>query len=341
MTETQTSIDRALIKTLVESWGPPGYEHLIRETIGGIVQDLADDMHVDPSGALVCRMGQASGAGRKIMLAAHMDEIGFFIHHIDRNGFGRFSLNGGLFPLSLWGGRVLFANGASGVIGLDNCYAPSKVPTIQDFYIDFSSGAGTFADVQVGDVGAMQRPYSEQGDRIVAKSLDDRIGCAVLIEAMRRLKGQSGDNELYFVFTTQEEMGLRGARTSAYGIDPDYAIALDVTLAGDLPKSEKLAVKLGGGAAIKVRDAGHIVPMGLKNLMIRRATEAGIPYQLEILDMGTTDSAAIQVTRAGIPSGAISIPCRYVHTTSEMVDVNDVEGCVRLLCEVVGKPFEV
>jgi endoglucanase len=332
-------IDISLVKALTETWGPPGYEHRIREVIRGYVQDLADEIHVDPSGALVCRMGSG---GPKVMIAAHMDEIGFFIHHIDKDGFGRFSLNGTLFPLTLTGGRVLFENGTVGVVGVDNMYFPPKVPTTQDFYIDFDTGDGA-VNVQTGDVGAMQREMIVRGNRLTAKSMDDRIGCVVLIETMRRLKnqGQPLPNELYFTFTTQEEVGIRGARAAAFSVDPDYGIAIDVTSTGDVPKNEKLDVKLGAGAAIKVRDAGHIVPPGIKNLMIQRATEANIPYQLEILDLGTTDASAIQATRAGIPSGAISIPCRFVHTTSETVDLNDLEACVALLTAVTGKPFEV
>lgn len=329
-------IDTALIKSLTETWGPPGYEHRIREVIRGYVQDLADEITVDPGGALVCRMGSG---GPKIMIAAHMDEIGFFIHHIDKDGIGRFSLNGTLFPLTLLGGRVLFENGTVGVVGVDNMYFPPKVPTIHDFYIDFQTADGN-ANVQTGDVGAMQREMIVRGNRVTAKSMDDRIGCCVLIETMRRLKGQSLANELYFTFTTQEEVGIRGARSAAYGINPDFGIAVDVTTTGDLPKGEKLDVKLGGGAAIKVRDTGHIVPPAIKDLMIRRAKEAGIPYQLEILELGTTDAAAIQPTRAGIPSGALSIPCRFVHTVSETVDLDDLEACVALLAEVTSKPFE-
>jgi endoglucanase len=332
-------IDKALIKSLVETWGPPGYEHRIREVIRGYVGDLSDDIRIDPSGALICRVGKAAEGQPRILIAAHMDEIGFFVHHIDRQGYGRFSLNGALFPLTLLGGRVLFENGATGVVGVDHPYSPPKVPTIQDFYIDFSTGLDTYADVSVGSVGAMQRDYAEQGNRIVAKSLDDRIGCAVAIEAMRRLKDVPVPAEIYFAFTTQEEVGIRGARAAAFGVAPDYAIALDVTLSGDLPANEQLAVRLGAGAAIKVRDVGHIVPPWIKALMIKRAEEAHIPYQLEILDLGTTDASAIQVTRSGIPSGALSIPCRGVHTVSEMVDSNDVEACVNLLVQLLKNPF--
>lgn len=334
---TATKVDKTLIKTLVESWGPPGYEHEVRATIHDLVKGIADEVRVDPGGNLVCRMGSG---GPKIMIAAHMDEIGFIVHHIDRNGFARFTTIGFLLVNTLFGNRVRFGNGTLGSIGLDNPWQFTQMPKITDFYIDFSTGLSSFADVGVGDVGTLWLDYAERGDRIVAKSLDDRIGCAVAVETMRRLAGTTTPHELYFVFTTQEEVGIRGARTGAFGVNPDFAIALDVTPSGDLPKNEKLAVKLGAGAAIKVRDTGHIVPPALKNLMIRRAKEAGIPYQLEVLDLGTTDAAAIQTVATGVPSGAISIPCRYVHTTSETVDVNDIQASINLLVEVITKPLE-
>ena len=160
--------------------------------------------------------------------------------------------------------------------------------------------------------------------------MDDRIGCVVALEAMKRLNKQTA-NELYFVFTVQEEVGLRGARPAAYGIDPDIGIALDVTSTGDMAKNAKMAVKLGGGAAIKLHDSGLVVPPAIRDWMVARAEADGTAYQLELLNQGTTDAAGIQLARAGVPSGCISIPCRYVHTTSETVDTADVEACVALL----------
>ncbi len=336
-TKTTHQVDRALIKTLVESWGPPGYEHRVRDTIRDLVKDMADDVRVDASGSLICRIGSG---GAKIMVAAHMDEIGLMIHHIDRDGFARFSLIGFLPPTTLLGGRVRFEDGTIGTIGMDNAWTFTNPPKHADFYVDLSTSATEFAASNVGDVATMWREYAERGDRIVAKSLDDRIGCAVAVEAMRRLAASGTPHEVYFVFTTQEEVGTRGARTAAFGINPDMGIALDVTPSGDTPKSEKVAVKLGYGAAIKVRDVGHIVPPAIKALMIQRAEEAQIPYQLEVLDLGTTDASNIQLAGAGVPSGAISIPCRYVHTTSETVDVNDVGACIDLLVEILSKPLD-
>jgi endoglucanase len=152
---------------------------------------------------------------------------------------------------------------------------------------------------------------------------------------------RSTPNEVQFAFTTQEEVGLRGARTSAYGLNPDIAIALDVTRTGDTPKGIKMAVELGGGPTIKVRDSGSLSDPRMVEMMVQRAEAAGIPYQLEVLERGTTDATAIQLTRAGVPVGVISIPCRYIHTPSEMVDAGDVENAVRLLLEILSTPVQL
>jgi len=338
MTATMPALDRALIKSLVEAWGPSGYEHQVRQLIRETVASLADEITVNASGSLICRIGSG---GTKILIDAHMDEIGFMVHHIDRDGYARFSNLGGLFPISLYGNRVRFADGAIGTIGLDDWLHVEQMPKRSDFFIDFSTGASTYANVQIGDVGTLWREYAERGDRIIAKSLDDRIGCAVLIETMRRVAhGDHLANELIFVFATEEEVGLYGARTSAFGVAPDLAIAVDVTSAGDMPKSERSNVRLGYGASIKARDAGHIIPPAMKHLLVQRATAANIPYQLEVSDLGTTDGAAIQQSASGIPTGVVSIPCRYVHTTSETVDVHDVQACIDLLVATLTQPVE-
>ena len=332
-----TTLDKTLIKTLVEAWGPSGYEDAVRTTIRATVQNLAEEVRVDASGNLICRIGKG---GKKIMVAAHMDEIGLMIHHIDREGYARFSMLGYLLAPTLYGNRVRFADGTLGTIGLDDPWHVTQIPKITDFYIDLSTGKSDYAKLGVGDVATLWREYAERGSRIIAKSLDDRIGCAIAIEAMRRLAVSGTPNEVYFVFTTQEEVGTRGARTGAFGITPDMGIALDVTATGDMPKGEKLDVKLGYGAAIKVKDVGHIVPPAIKELLIKRAQEADIPYQLEVLDLGTTDASTMQLAGAGVPSGVISCPCRYIHTTSETVDVNDVLACIDLLAAVLDKPLD-
>ncbi len=214
----------------------------------------------------------------------------------------------------------------------------ADAPKLAQAFIDFGAESMAECPVKVGDLGAFTRPFMALGDRYVAKSMDDRIGVAVAIEVAKRLRNTP--NEIQFAFTTQEEVGLRGAKTSAYGLNPDVGIALDVTRTGDTPKGIKMAVELGGGPTIKVRDSGSLSDPRVVDLMVKRAEAAGIPYQLEVLLAGTTDATAIQITRAGVPVGVISIPCRYIHTPSEMVDADDVENGVRLLSEVISNPME-
>ena len=323
-----------LIKKLVEAWGPSGYEHHIREMIKAEVEPYADEVFTDALGNLICRVGSG---GKKVMVAAHMDEIGIMATYAEpETGYLRFSNIGGLNKNTLLGNRVRFENGKIGVIGVHNQREPAD--NLDDFFIDVSTGNGE-SPVEIGSPAGMWREMDERGDRLVAKSMDDRIGCAVAIETMRRLN-KSAPNEIYFAFTVQEEVGLRGARTAAYHIAPDVGIALDVTRTGDEPKNAKMAVKLGGGAAIKLHDPGLVVPPAIRDWMIDRAEKDGIPYQRELLAGGTTDAAAIQIARAGVPSGCISIPCRYVHTTSETVDYNDVMASVDLLTGLVNNPID-
>jgi putative aminopeptidase FrvX len=169
--------------------------------------------------------------------------------------------------------------------------------------------------------------------------MDDRIGCAVLIETLRQLA--DSPHQVSFVFSTQEEVGLRGATTAAFGLDPDIGIAVDVTGTGDTPKGGTMEVGLGKGPAIKVRDGGMLSDPRLVDWMVRAASQAGLPYQLEVLEGGTTDARAIQLARAGVPAGCISIPCRYVHAPSEMVDYNDVQNAVRLLSALISQPVDL
>lgn len=325
------------IKKLVEAWGPSGFEHQVRALIEEDVAGLADEMRTDAVGNLICRMGSG---GSKIMVAAHMDEIGLILTYQDDRGFFRFNALGGLLGEALYANRVRFENGATGVIGREGGLRQTEVGDLSTFFVDVSDGENGHANVKVGDAAGFFRHYEERGSRIIAKSLDDRIGCAIAIEAMRRLaEGDSLDNEVYFVFTVQEEVGVRGARPAAFGLAPDLGIAVDITACPDTPRSTiKMSLELGKGAAIKVYDRGLVVPPALKNLMVSRAEAADIPYQLELLPFGSTDASAISLSGTGVPSGCISIPTRYTHTVSEMVDMRDVLACVDLLVEMVSKP---
>lgn len=332
------------IKKLVEAYGPSGHEDQVRALIREEIKDLADEIRVDALGNLIARKGEASDAGLKVMLSAHMDEIGVIVAHIDKQGFARFATIGGVSPNTLVGNRVRFADGTVGTIHIDEGLGAwrGKSLDISKMYIDTGASSGDDAPIKVGDAAAFLRSMDQAGDRLIAKSMDDRISCAVLMETMRQLDTRGAmPHAAFFVFSVQEETGLTGARTSAYGIDPDLGIAVDVTLTGDTPEATPMSVALGKGPAIKIMDSGMLAHPAVKDLMIQRAEAAQIPYQLEVLRGGTTDAAAIQIARAGVPAGCLSIPTRHVHTPSEMVDLKDVQNAVKLLVEILSQPIDL
>jgi tetrahedral aminopeptidase len=330
---------KSLIQKLVETTAPSGYEGPIRDIIRSEIESYADDIRVDALGNLIARKGQG---GKKVMLSAHMDEIGFIVSHIDENGFLRFVPIGGLRPVTLIGGRVRFLNGQAGVIHAERHEDVHRVPALENLYIDVGASKKEEVEVRIGDAGAFDRPFLDLGERLVSKAMDDRVSVAVLIETMRRLSDDKPiTNEINFVFSVQEEVGVRGATTAAFGLDPDIGLAVDVTGTGDTPKGLKMEVNLGGGPAVKVRDGGMLSDPRIVAWMVKAAEEAGIPYQMEILERGSTDARAMQLTRAGVPAGCLSIPCRYIHSPSEMVDINDVENAVALLVELVTKPIQL
>lgn len=330
---------KTLIKKLVESIGPSGYETAVREFIKEEISSYSDEIRVDALGNLLVRKGTRTSGGLKIMLAAHMDEIGIIATHIDERGFVRFTTLGGVRPANCVAGRVQFINGAAGVIGMDRLENASQGPSIEQLYIDLGATSPDDCPVKVGDVAAFSRPMLELGDRIAAKSMDDRIGVAVLIETLKQLR--QTPHEIAFVFSVQEEVGLRGATTAAFALNPDLGLSVDVTMTGDTPKTMKMEVSLGKGPAIKVRDGRMLADPRVNQMLMETAEKENIPYQLEILEGGTTDASVIQLTHAGVPSSCISIPCRYVHSPSEMVDYNDVQNAVRLLVAFLSAPIRL
>jgi endoglucanase len=330
---------KQLIQKLTETFSPSGYETAICEVIRKEIKPLADDVRVDALGNLIAYRGSKSKNGLKIMLAGHMDEIGLMATHIDENGFIRFTGLGGIRPAALTGGRVRFMDGTPGVISSDRLTDLAKAPSLEQCFIDVGASSRKDCPVKVGDVCAFERPFLDLGNRMIAKSMDDRIGCAVMIEALRTLK--PCPHELFFVFTTQEEVGLRGATTSAFGVDPDLGLSVDVTATGDTPKGSKMEVALGKGPAVKIKDGGMLADPRIVNWMIRTAEKAGVPYQREVLEGGTTDARAIQMARAGVPVGCLSVPTRYVHSPSEMVDSSDVQNSIKLLVALLSVPVKI
>ena len=329
---------KSLIQKLVKSSGPSGYEKEVRDIVWNEVQSFVDDGRIDPLGNLILRKGQKNGLGKRIILAAHMDEIGVMASFIDENGFIRFTNIGGVYPINCVGSRVRFLNGISGVIGMDKLEKPG-VPELSQLYIDVGASSRKECPIKIGDPAIFDRPFIDLGDRLVSKAMDDRIGVAVLVEVIKKLS--QTPHEIYFVFSVQEEVGTRGAMTAAYDIDPEIGISVDVTRTGDTPKGIKMEVSLGKGPAIKIRDGGMISDPRLVQSLVSTAESSGLPFQLEVLEAGTTDARAIQVTRAGVPSSCVSIPCRYIHSPSEMVSYNDVLNAVNLLVAFLSQPINL
>ncbi len=320
-----------LLKQLTEAYGPAGREDRVREIITQALSPLNLSSRTDAMGSLIVHRPASAAGAKKIMFCAHMDEIGAIVTHIDKNGFLRFTNIGGLFPERLLHQRVLFENGRIGMIGVETKPQTPKPAGLDNLYIDIGCRDTDDArsQVKVGDIAAFHQTAVQLDRRFVAKALDDRVGCYCLIETLKRIKSSAYD--LYFVFSVQEEVGLRGARTSAFSVAPDYAIAVDVTLTGDTPEAPVMDVKLGKGPAIKVKDSSFLAHPMIKEAMVSAATELGIPYQFEILEHGTTDAAVIQLINDGVISGVLSIPTRYVHSVNETCDLDDVEASIRLL----------
>ena len=333
---------KKLIQELTEAFGPSGHEDAVRQAIQNHISGHADEVRVDTLGNLIALKKGRPKRGvqsRKIMLAAHMDEIGVIISYVDEKGFLRFTNIGGVFPPTLLGGRVVFADGSIGVIGREHPERIDESPRIDKMFIDVGAVDKEHLTKKVGDVAAFTRPFADLGQRLTAKAFDDRIGCAILAQILLELK--TTPHDVYFVFTVQEEVGLRGALTSAFGVEPDVAIAVDITLTGDTPEAWPMAMALGAGPAIKVRDRGMLAHVGVKNWMVDTAERLHLPHQLEVLEAGTTDAMAIQTSRAGVAAGVLSIPTRYGHTPSEMIDYGDVLNAVKLLQGLLSGPVTI
>lgn len=316
------------------AFGPSGREDAVREAIAAHAAAFCDDLTTDALGNLICRKKGVGETRRKLMFAAHMDSIGVVATYIDDNGFIRFAPVGGLSKGDLLNIQVRFANGTRGVISYEEKTALKDLQ-IENLFIDVgaTSRAQAEACVQVGDFAVFEAPRFVQNGVLCGPYLDNRIGCVTLLMMMEQLP-ETVQDDLYFVFTVQEEVGLRGAGPAAYAIAPDLAIAVDVTDTGDLPKQKyPMACRMGAGPAIKVMDSSVICTPAVTAALERAAQQAGIAVQHEILRFGGTDTAMLQKTRMGAQAGAVSIPTRYIHSPSEMCAESDVIDAARLLAQ--------
>ena len=348
------TIDYALLKRLCETPGVPSREEQIREVVREAMQPLVDEVRVDSLGNLIgVRHGRpgtsnaSRGTGaqpRRIMIAAHMDEIGFLVRHVDKHGFLRIQPVGGFDPKVLVAQRVIVTTSAGealhGVLFPGGAKPPHlmspgqdpKPPKLEDFFVDVGlSGDEAREAVEVGDMVTLDRSVERTGNHIIGKCMDDRAGVFVMLEALRAVRAH--EVEIVAVATTQEEVGLRGAGTAAFGVEPDVGIALDGTLAVDIPGIEEqdYVSELGKGVGIKVMDSSSISDPRLVRQFKDLARRESIPFQMEVMPRGGTDAGAIQRTRAGVPAITLSVPTRYVHTCNEMVNEKDLQAAISLL----------
>ena len=321
-----------ILEALNQTHGPSGDEGGVREKIEELARPFADEIVTDTLGNLIVHK---KGAGPKVMFAAHMDSIGFIVTHIEKEGFLRVGRLGGISPKEAAYAPVRFKNGVQGVFVPEEKADFGKLK-LDECFIDI--GAANEAEaktlVQVGDTCVYDGPVRVRGSRVTAPYLDDRLACAVLLCALEQIKEPAYN--LSLVFTVQEEVGLRGARTAAWWVDPDICVAVDVTDVDDTPGSEKNGTaRLGGGAAIKVMDSSVICHPQVVAKLEEIAKSQSIPIQRDIMRSGGTDAGAIQNAHYGVKTGGISIPCRYVHTPAETADLEDVQACVRLAAALI------
>ena len=330
--------DYELLEELTEAHGVPGYEDEIRDIVRREFEGAVDTVRSDAMGNVV---GTIEGeSDYSVAVAAHMDEIGFMIRHVDDDGFAQVDALGG------WDARVLKAQRVTvhtedgevkGLIGsppphtMDEAELEKK-PTVEDVHIDLGlSGEEAKERVSVGDLVTMSQTTEIVGENVTGKSLDDRVCLFAMLEAAKRV--ENPDVTIHFAATVQEEVGLRGAQALGVDLDPDLAIALDVTVANDVPgfEDDEHVTDLGEGTAVKLKDGSVITSPKVHRRLVSVAEENGIDYQLEILPAGGTDTAGFQNTYGAKPVGAISIPTRYLHTVTESAHNGDIAGTIDLL----------
>ncbi len=340
-----------LLKRLTEAFGTPGREDEIKAIVTAELKNICDKVSEDELGNVIgFKRGKAPAAKRKkIMLAGHMDEIGFIVNHVDEKGFLRILPLGGFDPRTLMAQKVMvmtskgknlpgLLNLAGKPIHIQTPDERKKELNVNDFYVDLALPAEKVKSmVETGDRVCWRRDFEEIGVAVSGKSMDDRVGIYVMIEALRKAKNPTHD--VYAVGSVQEEVGCRGAMVCGYGVDPDIGIALDVTIAADIPGSEShLTVsKLGDGIAIKIMDSHSISDPGLVKEFRAIADKLKIKYQLEILPRGGTDAGAIQRARGAKKVITLSVPTRYVHSVNELVHKEDVQGGIDLLAAYLKK----
>lgn len=342
-------MDIDLLTTLCETPGAPGREERIREVVRRELEPVADSIEVDPLGNLIAR--RTGGGGPRLMLSAHMDEISFMVTHVEDSGYLRLIPLGGFDPKTLTAQRVIVHGREDllGVLGTKAVHLMSddekrRPPKLEDYFIDVGLPAERVRElVRPGDVVTRERAMARLGDLLTCKSLDNRAGLYVMVKAFQALSEHRC--EVIAVGSVQEEVGLRGARVATQRVKPHIGLAIDITLANDLPdaKPHERITALGGGAAIKVYDTSVIVPGAVIDHLVAIGEERGITTQLEVMVRGGTDTKELALSGHGALAGCVSIPTRYVHQVVETCHPDDLDACVDLVvafCETAHSLVE-
>jgi len=322
------------LKKIVMPIGVSGDEGEISSVLASEIAPYVDKVYNDALGNLIAFKKGKGKNPKKLMFAAHMDEIGFMASYIDEKGFIRVSRLGGINYTAAAFTEVIFKNGTKGVL-VPEARITQRDYRPENYYVDIGAKSRKDAQrrVKIGDTCRVAPSlFKLAGSRVAGRPIDDRIGCMMLLEAAKAAK--DFENDTYFVFTVQEEVGVRGAKTSAFAITPDYAVAVDIGGAGDMPSCAPLAVNLGEGIAIKLKDAMVICNPRMIALMKDVAAEKNVPYQTEVLEGGGTDTCMLQQAAGGCIAGALSVPTRYGHSAVEVIDMNDVAGGIQILAGI-------
>lgn len=328
-----------LLKKLTAAFGPSGCEGEVRGVIEELIAPYVDECTTDTLGNLIAHK---KGSGKKLMFSAHMDSIGMIVTHVEKEGFLRFGSLGWLPALDIRRQSVVFQNGLRGTISLPEDKEEDKEIKQDDLCIDIGAGSReeALALVKLGDACVYDVPTYIQNGKIFSKYLDNRSGCAALIAGLAQI--QNPANDLWFVFSTQEEVGLRGAKPAAYGVDPDVGIAVDVTMSDDLLGAQhNCSSVLGKGPGVKVMDSSVICQPEVVAWMNQVAQDKDIQVQQDIMRSGGTDAGAILPSRSGVYAGGICIPCRYTHSPVEVCDLGDIEASGRLVAALAESEFSV
>lgn len=320
------------LKTLCAAPSVSGREVRVRELIKAQIEPLVDEVHVDALGNLLA-VKKGSGADKRIMLCAHLDEIGFIVNFIEDDGSVRVAPIGGVHFVDLAYGRVVSENGTVGLLVPE---AKVKLADISadKMYVDIGASSKKEAErkVKIGDFFVIEPSLTRLlGKRVAGHPIDDRVGCLILLEVAKRIANIKTDADICFAFSVQEEVGCRGSAPATYSFAPTEAICVDVTATGDVKGAEPMACSLGGGAAVKIKDRSVICHEEIVKALLSIAKEKKIPVQREVLTFGGTDTSSMQLTAGGAMAGAVSIPSRYIHTGVEMCDLSDVEACIDLI----------